>query len=526
MAQHEPPDPNMGKEPPDRNMETSTPNNSRRRAHDSTGSYGSPQVSPPRKRTASTRNNNTNINRTVFITSTNENKKLYNYCIKPNVNVEYILSQMLHDKPEITLNKRNDYIKVTTNTVEQKEKLLKINKLAQFEVKVTEPYSVTGVPPTRKARSMGVNPAPKFKVIIRGLRPEHSPEDFEDENILENPKLIPTRDQKGQIAIISYKTQEIPDTVRVCNELFETEGYIPRPVRCDKCQLFGHHITKCGARWFTCSYCGENHKYENCLRKAGNQPPTCHNCGGEHSAAFRGCPSYIKTQKILRVRAEQKITYGEARQVVRKQQFRDAPPPEKSAWETGRLFQQQYGRQNQTYGRLLQTSTAPETPQPSRDAHFAVYQQVAPPNADGDLRREIEKLRHENSLLRQERAQLVNRVDLLEQTLEEIKGAHDRVKLLGDLMAVMSSQIPGERGEVLRTRLHHAGYSAAGLASIKPAPDTLHPQAPFINPRLQPRIPQANNVPAASTTLASRVQQPPLGSRRAAPQPGKGRGTS
>src|SRR6218665_3935632 len=40
-----------------------------------------------------------------------------------------------------------------------------------------------------------------------------------------------------------------------------------------------------------------------------NEIKKCINCHGEHSAAFKGCPVYVKTQEILKIRNFQNVSY-------------------------------------------------------------------------------------------------------------------------------------------------------------------------------------------------------------------------
>src|SRR6218665_3932696 len=55
-----------------------------------------------------------------------------------------------------------------------------------------------------------------------------------------------------------------------------------------------------------------NHSYELCPYRHNNEVKKCINCHGDHSAAYRGCPEYVKTQEILKIRTVNKVSYAEA----------------------------------------------------------------------------------------------------------------------------------------------------------------------------------------------------------------------
>ena len=68
--------------------------------------------------------------------------------------------------------------------------------------------------------------------------------------------------------------------------------FVPDPLRCYRCQLYGHTQTNC-TRPYRCSICSHNHPTKDCLEKKKQQQPVtlhCPNCQGPHSAASLACP--------------------------------------------------------------------------------------------------------------------------------------------------------------------------------------------------------------------------------------------
>ena len=76
--------------------------------------------------------------------------------------------------------------------------------------------------------------------------------------------------------------------LKISVEPFRKSG----PSQCHLCQRFGHGSSNCGNSP-RCVKCAGAHKNTECS-KTLEQTPTCANCGGPHTANYRGCPSYIE----------------------------------------------------------------------------------------------------------------------------------------------------------------------------------------------------------------------------------------
>lgn len=74
-------------------------------------------------------------------------------------------------------------------------------------------------------------------------------------------------------------------SVRV--ESFKKSG----TAQCFLCQRFGHGSKNCGHAP-RCVKCSGNNLAKECA-KPKQDPPSCCNCGGSHTANFRGCPYYL-----------------------------------------------------------------------------------------------------------------------------------------------------------------------------------------------------------------------------------------
>ena len=61
------------------------------------------------------------------------------------------------------------------------------------------------------------------------------------------------------------------------------------PLRCAKCQHYGHFARDCISNRDTCAKCAGEHRTTDC---DGRGSPHCTPCGGEHASWDRDCPSY------------------------------------------------------------------------------------------------------------------------------------------------------------------------------------------------------------------------------------------
>jgi len=92
------------------------------------------------------------------------------------------------------------------------------------------------------------------------------------------------------------------------------DPYIPNPLRCFKCQKFGHSSRFCRNE-AVCHRCGGKHTEEDC-----NNAAKCINCSGPHGASSRECPVWLREKEVQRVKAEKNISFPQARQIVTQQQ--------------------------------------------------------------------------------------------------------------------------------------------------------------------------------------------------------------
>nr|XP_039254403.1 uncharacterized protein LOC120331399 [Styela clava] len=135
-----------------------------------------------------------------------------------------------------------------------------------------------------------------------------------------NTSLNNTETTPSLSVLLFFDTTRLPSVVHVGYLRFAVRVYNPPPLRCFNCQSFGHISKNCRGST-RCARCGGRHLTNEC-EKAER---VCLHCKGNHSAAYGGCPRYKEESHIQKIRAQQSVTYWEARSIVRKNNIAAGP---------------------------------------------------------------------------------------------------------------------------------------------------------------------------------------------------------
>ncbi|XP_067653210.1 uncharacterized protein [Haliotis asinina] len=87
--------------------------------------------------------------------------------------------------------------------------------------------------------------------------------------------------------------------------------YIPNPLRCYRCQKYGHGTKSCRSP-AACHRCGGTCEDG----KLCDKPPACVNCSGNHPSSSRTCPTWELQSKISKIKHERNVSFLEARKLV------------------------------------------------------------------------------------------------------------------------------------------------------------------------------------------------------------------
>ncbi|GBN96043.1 hypothetical protein AVEN_241604-1 [Araneus ventricosus] len=116
-----------------------------------------------------------------------------------------------------------------------------------------------------------------------------------------------------QHLILTFDSPVLPKSVKIAYINCPVKPYVPEPIRCFKCQKFGHTITACrGSKEICARFSLPDHNSKDCSATT----PKCYNCEGDHPAYFRTCPRYRQEKEIQTVKVTKNISFSEARKIV------------------------------------------------------------------------------------------------------------------------------------------------------------------------------------------------------------------
>ncbi|GBO17031.1 hypothetical protein AVEN_80578-1 [Araneus ventricosus] len=114
--------------------------------------------------------------------------------------------------------------------------------------------------------------------------------------------------------ILTFDSAKLPEHIKAGYMRLSVRTYIPNPLRCFKCQRFGHSKTSCRGT-LTCARCAEvGHESTDCTRSE-----KCVNCKGEHTSFSRNCSAWKQEREIISTKIKKQISYREARKLIKAQ---------------------------------------------------------------------------------------------------------------------------------------------------------------------------------------------------------------
>ncbi|GFU50745.1 putative RNA-directed DNA polymerase from transposon BS [Trichonephila clavipes] len=123
--------------------------------------------------------------------------------------------------------------------------------------------------------------------------------------VKKDAEVIPTKH-----LILTFNNQKLPTTIKAGYLNCKIRPYIPNPLRCFKCQRFGHSQTSCRGQ-LTCSRCASvGHSSTDCTLE-----PRCFN-SLSHSSDSKLCPKWKIEKHIQEIKTNNNISYEEARKLI------------------------------------------------------------------------------------------------------------------------------------------------------------------------------------------------------------------
>ena len=196
---------------------------------------------------------------------------------------------------------RDGTILVECPTKNVSDRLLRCSELAGYDVSVSEHRALN--------TSKGVVRCPEWRDVTEldlkeGLK-SSGVSKVERLRVKRNGVLKDTN-----TFFITFLTAECPQRIKLGMFSVRVSEYVPSPLRCFKCQKFGHTSARCRGTE-TCRHCGRERHEGNC-----SETPRCVNCEGNHGPSSPDCPVF-KTEKAVReVMVRNKLSYRDAKQKV------------------------------------------------------------------------------------------------------------------------------------------------------------------------------------------------------------------
>jgi hypothetical protein len=190
-------------------------------------------------------------------------------------------------------------VEVTRET--QAANLLRLEKILDLEVTVSPHRSLNSCKGV--VRSYELAQMEKNELLF----------ELTSQNVTDINQIFVTRDgqkKKTNTMIVTFAQATIPPYLKAGYLNVPVQQYYPSPLRCFKCQQFGHHRMAC-RRAALCARCGvAEHEGNPC-----SGPLSCVNCKGDHGSFEKTCPKWLKEVEIMKIKINTNSSFPEARKM-------------------------------------------------------------------------------------------------------------------------------------------------------------------------------------------------------------------
>ncbi|GFU11475.1 uncharacterized protein TNCV_4742181 [Trichonephila clavipes] len=137
---------------------------------------------------------------------------------------------------------------------------------------------------------------------------------FSDQGVIQVRRITIKKDATSiptKHLILAFNSPKLPCTIKAGYLNCKIRPYMPNPLRCLKCQRFGHSQTSCRGQ-LTCSRCASaEHSSTDCSLE-----PKCINCLQSHASDSKLCPKWKLEKQIQEIKINKNISYSEARKLI------------------------------------------------------------------------------------------------------------------------------------------------------------------------------------------------------------------
>ena len=131
---------------------------------------------------------------------------------------------------------------------------------------------------------------------------------------IEEATWIKSRNTRATPLIVTFNQIDPPEYVNITGERAYTRvrRYIPSPMRCKRCQEYGHTRKNCGGA----EVCGKCSGIGHDLAKCENEEVKCHHCKLDHLTGDRRCTYQLYEKEILAISATENVSKNQARVIL------------------------------------------------------------------------------------------------------------------------------------------------------------------------------------------------------------------
>ncbi|XP_055928775.1 uncharacterized protein LOC129959902 [Argiope bruennichi] len=202
---------------------------------------------------------------------------------------------------------RSDDLLVEVNSRQQDQQILKIKAIATIKISVSPHETLNHSKGVITCGELLNVPLEEITFELKNQGVTH----VSRINIRRDGQLLGTKHH-----ILTFHSPKLPEFIYAGYIKLPVRPYIPNPLRCFKCQRFGHSQTNCRGT-LTCARCAEKGDSKQCTAQEG-----CENCNGNHTAYSRLYQRWQLEKEITAVKVKEQISYPEARRkVLEKQQL-------------------------------------------------------------------------------------------------------------------------------------------------------------------------------------------------------------
>ena len=248
----------------------------------------------------------------TFTTPVNNFPKYYKLKF-PRTDIETKLSVITIDKeikskigiPESIKKLNRDTLQIKVKSKEQGDKLSQVKEIATQEVLIEKHDGMNKVKGTVYSDTMANCTIDELQEALES----QGVEKIERMKRRIGNDLIETNRY-----ILTFNRTELPRIIKITDWHHEIiDLYIPTPIRCLKCQRYGHLKKWCRREEEVCVNCGEpGHTSTMC-----SNDTKCLHCKGPHNAMNRKCPTYLFKCEVVATQTRERIPMHEAEDKVK-----------------------------------------------------------------------------------------------------------------------------------------------------------------------------------------------------------------